>query len=202
MAANQCKQCGTEIRNRNDSIMMLTENGNYIPLCLRCYNKEISETIGIEFNEIDLQPILIKDVDGIDHTFHFSVRVMEVGLVLGAYEKEFENRSQGYEFSIIGDVEDGVFSLFSRLYTRMCKALSRKHIYHDEGTNKWEITESDIVRGQITDDPDTVEDDWTSDPMIVIDGKAITWKEFGQMLKGYEGFNFKLQIFDLTDEMD
>jgi hypothetical protein len=202
MADNQCKRCGTGVRNHNDSIMMLTEGGNYILLCLRCFNKEISEAIGIEFDEIDLQPILIKDADGIDHTFHFSVRLMEVGLVLGAFEKEYENRSEGYEFSIIGDVEDGVFPLFSRLYTRMCKALSRKHIYHDEGTNKWEITESDIVRGQITYDPDTDEDDWTSDPMIVIDGKAITLKEFGQMLKAFEGFNFKLQIFDLTDEMD
>jgi hypothetical protein len=202
MPANQCKQCGTEITNHNDSIMMLTENGNYIPLCLRCFNKKISEAIGIEFDEIDLQPILLQDADGIDHTFHFSVRLMEVGLVLGAYEKQYENRSQGYEFSTIGDVEDGVFSLFSRLYPRMCKALNRKHIYHDEGTHKWEITESDVVRGQITDDPDTVEDDWTSDPMIIIDGKAITWKEFGQMLKGYEGFNFQLQIFDQTDEID
>jgi len=200
MATDKCVRCAREVYNYNDFIMALSENGKYIPLCLRCYNKEVSEAIGIEFDEIDLQPILLQDADGIDHTFHFSVRLMEVGLVLGAYEKQYENRSQGYEFSIIGDVEDGVFSLFSRLYPRMCKALSRKHIYHDEGTHKWEITESDVVRGQITDDPDA--EDWDSDPMIVVDGKAIALREFGQMLKAYEGFNFKLQIFDQTDEID
>jgi hypothetical protein len=200
MATDKCERCGKEVHNYNDFIMAYTENGNYIPLCFRCYNKEISEAIGIEFDEIDLQPILLQDADGTDHTFYFSVRLMEVGLVLRAFEKEFENRSGGYEFSIIGDVDDGVFSLFSKLYTRMCKALSRKHIYHDEGTHKWEITESDIVRGQITDDPDT--EDWDSDLMFVVDGKAITLKEFGQMLKAYEGFNFKLQIFDESDEID
>lgn len=202
MAANQCTRCGTEVKNYHDSIMALSEDGHYFPLCLRCFNKEISEAIGIEFDEINLQPILLQDADGIDHKFHFTVRLMEVGLVLGAFEKEFENRSEGYEFSIMGDVEEGVFSLFSKLYPRMCKALSRKHIYHDEETNQWEITESDIVRGQITYDPDTEEDDWVSDRMIVIDGKAITLREFGQMLKAYEGFNFKFQIFDQTDEMD
>jgi len=202
MTANQCTRCGTEVKHYNDSIMMLSENGHYVPVCLHCYNKEVSEAIGIEFDEIDLQPILLKDADGTDHTFHFFVRLMGVGLVLGAFEKEYENRSGGYEFSIIGDIDEGVFFLFSKLYTRMCKALSRKHIYRDKTTNKWQITKSDIVRGQITYDPDTEEEDWTSDPMVIVDGKAIPWKVFGQMLKKYEGFNFKLQIFDEGDEMD
>ncbi len=200
MTTDQCSRCGSEVKNRNDSIMVASENG-YIPVCLHCYNKEMSEVTGIDYDHINLQPVVLKDVDGIDHQFHFSIRLMGEDLVLRSFEEE-DDISEGYEFSIIGDIEDGVFSLFSRLYTRMIKALSRKHIYHDEGTNQWEITESDIVRGQITDDPDTEEDDWTSDPMIVIDGKAITWRALGQMLKAYEGFNFKLQIFDQTDEMD
>jgi len=182
--------------------MVFSENGNYIPVCLHCYNKEVSEAIGIDFDEIDLQPILLKDADGTEHTFHFSINLMGVELVLRAYEEEYEDKSGGYEFGIIGDIDDGVFFLFSKLYARMCKALSRKHIYHDKTTNKWQITESDIVRGHITYDPDTEEEDWDSDPMIVVDGKAITWKAFGQMLKKNEGFNFKLQIFDQTDEMD
>jgi hypothetical protein len=38
-------------------------------------------------------------------------------------------------------------------------------------------------------------------PLIVIDGKEITWKDFGQMLKAYEGFKFKLEIFDRSEDM-
>jgi hypothetical protein len=38
--------------------------------------------------------------------------------------------------------------------------------------------------------------------MIVIDGKGISWKEFGEMLMIYDGGNFKLQIFDPSDEID
>ncbi len=37
---------------------------------------------------------------------------------------------------------------------------------------------------------------------LIIDGKEITWEDFGQMLMTYEGCNFKLQIFDESDEMD
>jgi len=199
MAANRCTRCEREVKNYHDFIMVLSANG-HIPICLHCYNKEVSEAIGIEFDEVDLQPILLQDADETDHTFHFSVRLVGSELVLRAFEEEYENRSRGYEFSIIGQVEDGIFFLFSKLYNRMCNALSRKHIYHDRTTDTWQITESDIVRGHITHNPDT--EDWSPDPMVIVDGKEITWKAFGQMLKPFEGANFKLQIFDQSDEMD
>ena len=48
MAANQCVRCGKQIKNYNDSIMAPSETGEYIPLCLRCFNKKISEDIGVE----------------------------------------------------------------------------------------------------------------------------------------------------------
>jgi len=31
--------------------------------------------------------------------------------------------------------------------------------------------------------------------------KEIKWDEFGRMLMTYEGFNFKLEIFDKSDEI-
>jgi hypothetical protein len=36
---------------------------------------------------------------------------------------------------------------------------------------------------------------------VVIDGKAFTWDELGRMLNGYEGFQFKLEIYDITDDV-
>lgn len=33
-------------------------------------------------------------------------------------------------------------------------------------------------------------------PLIVVDGKEYTWKEFGEMLMTYEGFKFKLEIYE------
>lgn len=198
MGTNKCKNCGSDVKNYNDSIMALSEDG-YICLCLHCYNKEMSEATGIDYDHIKLQPVILQDADGVDHKFHFSIRLMGEELVLRSFETE-ENRSGGYEFSMIGDIEDGLFSIFSKLYARMLKALSRKHIYLDENTKSWQITKDDIVRGNIICDSET--GDWSGDPMIVIDGKGISWKELGQMLMTYEGGNLKLQIFDNSDEMD
>lgn len=37
-------------------------------------------------------------------------------------------------------------------------------------------------------------------PMVVIDGKALSWEELGIMLDTFEGFQFKLKIYDMKDD--
>jgi hypothetical protein len=37
-------------------------------------------------------------------------------------------------------------------------------------------------------------------PLIVVDGRAITWAEFGRMLMTFEGWQFKLEIRDKSEE--
>jgi hypothetical protein len=38
-------------------------------------------------------------------------------------------------------------------------------------------------------------------PLLVIDGREITWEEFGRMLMTFEGFQFKLEICDRSEEV-
>jgi hypothetical protein len=35
----------------------------------------------------------------------------------------------------------------------------------------------------------------------VIDGRELTWDDFGRLLSSYEGWQFKLEIRDRTDEV-
>jgi len=37
-------------------------------------------------------------------------------------------------------------------------------------------------------------------PVVVIDGREFTWEEFGRMLLSFEGWQFRLEILDPTDE--
>ena len=60
--------------------------------------------------------------------------------------------------------------------------------------------EGNVVRARIDSDLESYED-YGHPPLIVIDGKEIRWDEFGRMLMTYEGFNFKLEIFDRSEEM-
>lgn len=82
----------------------------------------------------------------------------------------------------------------------MKRVLCKKHISWSNEADSWVISEEDIVRGQITCEYDSADFDRT--PMVIIDGKEISWDDFGQALMSYEGFNFKMQIFDRSEEMD
>ena len=105
----------------------------------------------------------------------------------------------GYEFSVIDDIGVEPFELVGRLIGRIHRALNRKHIYWDETTGNWQVTDDDIVRGKIDSDRDGP--DYERRPLLVIDGKEISWGEFGRMLITYEGFSFKLEIFGSSDEI-
>lgn len=139
----------------------------------------------------------MKDLDGKEHKFHFTVRLLGDRVAMDAFEIK-SGRPGGYEFSILGDIEDELFGLFGKLFERMRRALSRKHIYRDETTRNWQITNDDVVRGQLDCDLDSSDERL---PLIIIDGKDISWNQFSRMLMTYEGFNFKLEIFDKSDEI-
>jgi hypothetical protein len=53
------------------------------------------------------------------------------------------------------------------------------------------------VRGRI-DCADESEVERT--PLLVIDGREITWDDFGRMLMVFEGWQFKLEIVDPSEE--
>jgi hypothetical protein len=54
-----------------------------------------------------------------------------------------------------------------------------------------------MVRGRI--DCDIEADDRL--PLLVIDGKEIPWDQFGRMLMSFEGWQFKLEIRDRSEEV-
>ena len=38
-------------------------------------------------------------------------------------------------------------------------------------------------------------------PVVVVDGREISWDDFGQMLMTFEGWQFKLEIRDISEEL-
>ncbi len=94
----------------------------------------------------------------------------------------------------MGDAEDDLIGLFTKLIDRVKRQVSMKHIEIDDSYG-YVINDNDTVRGYITDDPEI-----DLFPCVVIDGKELSWEEFGRMVMVYNGFNFKMEIFDKTEE--
>jgi hypothetical protein len=188
----QCDACGTEVSTYDGVYLSNGDTSRF--LCSRCYNESISEAIGLDFDHFSFDPIVLVDKDDENHTFHFQTRLFGDKVHIQALE--IRNSSpKGYEFSVYGDAEEDLFSLFTKLVERMRRAMERRHIESNDLT-RYRITNEDIVRGHITWDDDTDGEV----PCLVIDGKELSWNEFGRMLMTYEGFHFKLEIFEGTEE--
>jgi hypothetical protein len=141
----------------------------------------------------------LKDTESVEHKFHFTVRHLGDRVGIESFEIK-DGHPGGYEFSIIGDIDNEIFKLFGKLFERMRRALSRKHLQRSDTTNSWRISKGNVVRAKIDSNLES-DDDYGHQTLIVIDGKGIKWDEFGRMLMTYEGFNFKLEIFDKRDEI-
>ena len=145
---------------------------------------------GVEFTHHDFPSQSLNDTDGDPHVFNFATRLLGAEVSIEAYE---ENVEPGYQFQVIGRARD-VQNLFHKLIAKMQRAFTRKHLTTHEGRPA--IEDDLAVRGRF---------DWDDDtngelPLLVIDGKPITWEELGRLLSSYEGWQFKIDIFDRSEE--
>ena len=188
----QCEACGIAVVNYDG--VNLSDGDTIRFLCSKCYNESIAETMGVDFEHLSFHPIILTDRSDEDHTFHFQTHLFGDKLQIRALEIQ-DSVPKGYEFSEYADAEDDLFSIFVKLVERMRYALERRHIEPSDLT-RYSITDEDTVRGQLTWDDDTDGEV----PCLVIDGKELSWHEFGRMLMTYEGFHFKLNIFEDGEE--
>lgn len=68
-----------------------------------------------------------------------------------------------------------------------------KQLEYNEESTTW-VPCGNEIRGEIQWDPET--DPYAQIPLIVVDGKELTWREFGRTLLTHEGFKFILKFID------
>ena len=114
-------------------------------------------------------------------------------VTLDAFELK-DGQQTGYKFQIIGNPKEDQFALLGRMIGRIRKTLSVKYIKDNGDGCGVQITDM-MVRGHFERDMDTYM------PSVVVDGQEISWEEFGRMISSYEGWQFKLEILDRSDEL-
>jgi hypothetical protein len=187
----RCESCGKPAASHD--IVHFGAQGKYEILCGGCFNRKAAAMMGVDYKHADFRPVTVTDCLGKPHEFHFRSHLVATGLVIDAFELE-EGVPSGYEFSVLGEPDQQPLDLFRRLYERIRHALSVKHL--ERTAEGWSIGETDSVAGHITWDDET---DGRL-PGLVIDGESIRWEELGRMLTSYEGFHFRLDIHERTEE--
>jgi hypothetical protein len=193
MKQSRCSECG-QSTPEYDIIHCGSVKQGYRQLCNRCFNSAIAKSGGLDkFEHLNFEPIRLEDCTGEPHDFHFRTHLFGTGVALDAFELR-DGHPAGYQFQIIGDPEVDLLALLGRLIDRMRRALSVKHL--NDGELGLQIADR-VVRARI--DWDESEDGQV--PLVVIDGREITWEQFGHMLMTFEGWQFKLEIRDQSEEL-
>ena len=196
MTKVHCDGCGDGVPSY-DITHYGTIDGSYRDLCNRCFSAEVAKICSLDnIDYARLEPIGITDCEGVSHQFHFATRLLGHMVTLDAFELK-DGQQTGYKFQIIGDPEEDQFALLGRMVERIRKTLSVKYIKDDGNGYGVQITGM-MVCGRFERDL-TLEDAYM--PSVVIDGQEISWEKFGHMISSYEGWQFKLEILDRSDEL-
>jgi hypothetical protein len=163
-------------------------------LCSRCFNTEMAQFADLrQFQHPTFTPLRLRDAHGYDHEFHFRSLLLGDQISLEAFELVDGDDSAGYRFQSLGDPESEPFALLGQLVQKIKRALATTHLVADAGGLR--VAET-LVRGRI--EWDGIEN--TNQPCVIIDGRRVEWSDFGAMLLGFEGWQFRLEMLDPSDE--
>jgi hypothetical protein len=187
-----------EICKKNDANIHLTDlDGRTKQVCQTCHNQLTADYMGIELSPFENGIYEYSGKNGKVHRFIINKMVLPVGIGYEATEIT-KNDAPGYKIGILDDIECDQEYLFYKLETKIKYTLSKRYLEtittpdgrkqtvlkNDEGVGRFEYDEhNDGIH------------------KVVIDGKAFTWDELGRMLNAYEGFQFKLKIYDITEDV-
>jgi hypothetical protein len=193
VSQDKCHTCGKAF-SAYDGIHYGSIETGYRDLCSRCFNGEIALTGGLDFQHVQFEPVDMADAGGQPHRFHFRLHLLGDRVALNAFELR-DDGPGGYEFQAIGDAECDLFVLLAEMIARIRRALAYRHLKED---GRFGLGIADLmVRGRIT--CDAAEGERVL--LLVIDGREVTWVEFGRMLMTFEGWQFKLEIRDKSEEV-
>jgi len=184
----RCGLCG-KVLQPYDSISV-AEVGER---CSRCFNKELAERLGVDFDNTPIAPIVVTDVDGVRHRFEIRSMLVGTGHAMCAREVRKRGARGGYRFEILGDFETDARDLFELLRERIRQGLSVRHVKKTE--HGWQLTQALRLSGVIEWDPETE----GARPLLIVDGRTFTWDQIGRMLMTFEGFTLNATVADTIE---
>ncbi|PIC77115.1 hypothetical protein CSV74_07535 [Sporosarcina sp. P19] len=150
--------------------------------------------LGIELPQLP-KTFVVDDANGVKRIFEVERQIMGTVILLTAHE-QWEQR---YEFAVDGKPNDDQHKLFEQLIEKITRGLSETYLE----TGKFPTGESyTYVRQNHLKSVLAYDLANSETPLVIIDGKPYTWDEVGRILQAFEGFQVKMVMKDLADELE
>lgn len=178
-------------------IYVHTPEGKSMGLCWECNNELEANYLGITLAPFRNGIYEFTGIRGKKHKFIIHKIIHPVGIGYQAVEVT-KDGSPGFRVEVLGNLDCDQADLFNKLEAKIKKTLLKRYLQstiRPDG-NKYTGFKKDEVVGRLE------YDDNHENPKVIIDGKLFSWNDLGRMLNTFDGFQFKLKIYDITDDME
>jgi hypothetical protein len=176
--AQACTDCGNTPAD--------THLGEVGPLCDLCFDARISAATGMPRLPEAPAPVRVTGADEREHVMRYRVRRAPTGVTVELRD-DGAPACEGYEFGVLGDHDADVTALAAEVRRHAEVEMGRRYLEPGLTGVGWGLA-GDEVAGRLEWDPDG------SPVRVVVDGRVLTWEEFGQALASLEGWRFRLLI--------
>lgn len=163
----------------------LNEQG---PLCDVCVDERISATTGWPRLPAPPPSRTVTGPDGREHLLRFRLWRTPGGISADAIEQGPDGDDpDGYALSVSGGHDADPDVLLAALDQRVRVETGRCYLEHDDPAG-WQVTGTEVA-GRLDGDQDDL-------PDVIIDGRRITWTDFGRMIASFDGWWFRMTFGD------
>jgi hypothetical protein len=164
--------------------MWLGEQG---PWCGGCFDEQISAATGWPRLPAPPQPRVVTGPDGRGHRLRFRLWRTPGGISAEAIEEAPDSDADdGFQLKVFGEHDADPAALLAELDDRVRAELGRRYLERDRG--RWQVAGLEVA-GRVS---------WSEDgpPDVVVDGRRLSWEEFGQVVASFEGWWFRIAFGD------
>ncbi len=195
-----CHQCKKKRPAYGFTILSFEDGKPALELCSECNNLQCALSMGVKPPEHSyFPPVSFFDSIGKEHSFRFEVR-LSTGLGITAFEldeRDDSGYSRGYQFSTFAHPETPVMQLYNALLLKIKEGLSVRYLESSDFPDSYQnriYIKGNAVNGRLEENK--------QGPIVVVDGVALTWEQFGKALSSYTGFSFRLECFEDSEEVE
>ncbi len=159
-----------------------------VELCDRCFDRRVSVRMGLPVLPVPPAEETLTGPDGRRHRFSYRLLRAPTGIVAEADELGCPG-GEGYQASVLGSHDADTDALLTRLHSRL-----REQVFHLDlggGPSGRRVMTGNELAGRLVWN----ENDGPYD--VVVDGRRLSWEEFGRALEPFEGWRFRLIIEDV-----
>lgn len=180
-----CRDCGGPFARTNI--------GGVGPLCDPCADRRLAEATGWPLLPEPPPPEMVVGPDSRVHRMRYRFWRCPTGVVAEAEEMlgEDEIDLDGYHFKLLGDHDADLRPLVASLRALTAEGIGGAYLETESGRLLLAGTE---LEGRLAWDTDR---DRRMPFAVVVDGRRLSWEQFGRALEAFEGWRFRIQMLDI-----